>query len=295
MGFPMDGLTIDDHHILSGPNVNTEFIDCAKHSGKFTLLDTLVIHYTRGGSGKGSAEWLHHGDVEASAHVVIDRGDSSGDEPVSIYQLVPFDTIAWHAGRSSTVTPEGERRDGLNRYSIGIELDNAGRLTKTGGGYQSEFGRLYPKHETFYGTHKLEPQPSYWHTFTEKQLDRLTELSRLLARRYSLRYILGHDDVAPSRKRDPGPAFPMESFSQAVLDPSRKEDEADSTDIAYVTAPRLNIRSLPSMDGKLVSAPLMRHQRMTVLDKHDGWYRVRVDIVGWVSASHVRSAVESER
>ena len=68
---------------------------------------------------------------KASAHLVIGRDGA-------ITQLVPFDTVAWHAGISCW-----EGREGLNRLSLGIELDNAGALTRHGIRWRAWFGVEY--------------------------------------------------------------------------------------------------------------------------------------------------------
>ena len=81
----------------------------------------IVLHYTAGTSAESSALFLTRPDVSASAHVVIGR---EGE----VFQLVPFNIEAWHAGKSWDAG-----RGGLNRYSIGIELDNLGKLRFSGG------------------------------------------------------------------------------------------------------------------------------------------------------------------
>ena len=91
----------------------------------------IVVHYTAGTSARTAAEFLAKEEVKASAHLVIGR---QGE----LFQLVPFDTEAWHAGRSCY----GGRAN-LNRYSIGIELDNLqwrtiGKCHQTG---KSSIGR----------------------------------------------------------------------------------------------------------------------------------------------------------
>src|SRR5690606_16389776 len=101
-------------------------------------------HYTAGSDAKSSAKYLAQADVKASAHLVIGRNGE-------IYQLVPFDTIAWHAGISSY-----QGRSGYNNFSIGIELDNAGPLEKTGADYVSWFGKKYMESERVLKTHRNE-------------------------------------------------------------------------------------------------------------------------------------------
>lgn len=272
-----------ENHTLSGDSVDDAFIDCPKHGGKLSGPSTLIIHYTGGASAYSSADWLCRSNVSASAHVIIDRVSGT------IYQLVPFDTVAWHAGDSSFTFADGTTKSGFNAFSIGIELDNAGPLTKTSAGYQAGFGRVYSEAETLCATHKHHAEPRYWHTYSEVQIAVLRELARLLAATYPIRYVLGHDDVAPSRKIDPGPAFPMESFRTFVLESDRDGSGPDPRDAqtGRVTAHRLNIRSGPSAGEEKVANPLHRNQEVRVVERKDGWYRVRTEIEGWVYGSHV--------
>ncbi len=87
-------MKINSKNLLEGDNISQ--VPCPKNKQKFgtNLPDTVIIHYTRGASAKSSADWLSRNEVKASAHLVIGR---EGE----IYQLVPFDTISWHAGPSS--------------------------------------------------------------------------------------------------------------------------------------------------------------------------------------------------
>ena len=147
-------MKITDHRI-DDPSV--KFVASPKTSGPFgpKLPDTIIIHYTGGSSVESSVRTLCDPNVKTSAHVVVGR---VGD----ITQLVPFDTIAWHAGRSAY----GER-EGFNKFSIGIEIDNAGRLTKSGDGWESWFGRDYLKKDVYEGVHRNETEPSFWHRYAE--------------------------------------------------------------------------------------------------------------------------------
>ena len=166
----------------------------------------LVVHYTAGRSFSSSVDWLTNPIAKASAHLVIGRAGE-------IEQLVPFNRKAWHAGRSQW----GELV-GLNSYSIGIELDNAGRLTRTqSGDWSAWFGGAYTDSEVAELVHKHEHELSGWHTYTQEQMDALIAVSLALQEKYGFADILGHDDIAPNRKADPGPAFPMMSFRSHIL------------------------------------------------------------------------------
>lgn len=165
----------------------------------------LVMHYTAGGSLKSAVDWLCNPAARASAHIVIGRDGS-------ITQLVPFDRKAWHAGRS-----RWQDRTGLNDCSIGIELENFGLLTGAPGAWRTAWGRPVPYGDVVVAAHRHGGGARGWHAYTDLQLDRAREIAALLVREYTLSDVLGHDDIAPGRKSDPGPAFPMQSFRAAVL------------------------------------------------------------------------------
>tara|TARA_Y100000389_G_scaffold45572_1_gene40415 strand:+ start:1683 stop:2426 length:744 start_codon:yes stop_codon:yes gene_type:complete len=97
-----------------------------------------------------------------------------------IVTLVPDLYVAWHAGKSSW-----KNYKSLNQKSIGIEITNPGH----------EFG--YKK-------------------FSKKQISSLIKLSKFLIKEYKIcsKNILGHSDVAPQRKKDPGENFPWKYLSK---------------------------------------------------------------------------------
>ncbi|MEH6469739.1 MAG: 1,6-anhydro-N-acetylmuramyl-L-alanine amidase AmpD [Halopseudomonas sp.] len=95
-------------------------------------------------------------------------------------QFVPFDRRAWHAGVSSY-----EGREACNDFSIGIELEGADEVP-----------------------------------YSEIQYQQLAALIGGLIQRYptlSKRRMVGHSDIAPGRKTDPGPAFDWASLHRLLL------------------------------------------------------------------------------
>lgn len=118
----------------------------------------------------------------------------------------------WPAGR---IVPAGAFRYGglarraellwranLNRYSIGIELDNLGRLQWQEGRFVAECGvEVAPADVYVDDTGELA---TFWHRYTERQKRLLREICRLLKQHYPIRYVVGHSDIT-DRKQDPGP------------------------------------------------------------------------------------------
>jgi N-acetylmuramoyl-L-alanine amidase len=259
------GLSIEDHRLVGG---NVSFVETPNKGGDLSPR-YLVFHYTAGKSATSSTNWLTNPESKASAHVVLGRDGS-------ICQLAPFNVKTWHAGLS-----HWDGVTGLNSYAIGIEMDNAGLLKKVGDKYQAWFGTLYAEDQVLYAKHRLDDEPHWWHAYTEVQIQQALELAQLLVRHYDLKDVVGHEDIAPDRKRDPGPAFPLVSIRAAVL--GREEEEPERYE---VTASTLNIRSGPGVEFPSVAEPLKKGTVVVLLEKRDRWNKVELakngDIEGWV-------------
>ena len=102
------------------------------------------------------------------------------DREGQIIQMVDLNKIAWHAGKS-----KWKKYINLNRNSIGIELVNRGHRY----GYQS---------------------------FSKIQISQLINLCIILKKKFKIKssFILGHSDIAPLRKIDPGEKFPWIKLSR---------------------------------------------------------------------------------
>ena len=139
-----------------------------------TLIDTVVLHYTDMPSTATSLERLSDPLYKVSSHYLI-------DEDGTIYQLVAEEKRAWHAGESSW-----QGRSKVNDFSIGIELQNPGHV------------------------HFLENNA--WHLYPTTQSQALLSLLTDIASRYPfIRHnTVGHCDISPNRKIDPGPHFNWE-------------------------------------------------------------------------------------
>ena len=149
--------------------------------GQNSRVQYVVLHYTSTDMARSLALLTQS---EVSSHYLI------GDAPATIYRLVDEDRRAWHAGVS-----EWQGRTWLNASTIGIELVNQGY-------YQGPSGR-------------------YWQPFAPQQIEALIVLLKDIVRRHQLPLgaIVGHSDIAPQRKVDPGPLFPWKRLADEGLIP----------------------------------------------------------------------------
>ncbi len=266
-----------ENHLLQGDNV--KYVASPNKSGKFNrgLPDTVIIHFTAGPTAESAINTLTDPSVKASAHVVVDYDGS-------ITQLVPFDEIAWHAG----VSAWGERT-GFNKYSLGIEIVNPGNLTPVGDMYQAWYGTLYPSDKVLKAVHRNETKPRYWHIYTQEQITAVLQLCMLLKTQYGIQFILGHEEIAPGRKLDPGPAFPLNRLRDKVLN-NRKEDEIAELlpDSGKVTASLLNIREEPEPNAPKIAKPLPKGTEVKIIGAKKGWYKVSATITGWVAGKYIK-------
>ncbi len=154
-------------------------------SGQEPRVQMVVIHYT----AENNADSLKILTREkVSAHYLIPDPTTQGAGIADSYQLVPESQVAWHAGLS-----DWRGLTHLNNISIGIELVNRGYYQTTGG-FRCQ---AYP----------------------ERQIAVLMALLRDIVARYHIppQNIVGHSDIAPFRKQDPGPCFPWHILAKNGL------------------------------------------------------------------------------
>jgi AmpD protein len=153
-------------------------------------VELLVIHNISlppGRFGGGYVEQLFLNCLDCTMHPWFARLQGLRvsahlliDRRGRVTQFVPFDRRAWHAGASRF-----EGREDCNDFSVGIELE---------------------------GT---DERP-----YTRAQYARLVRVSRALMREYpgiTASRIVGHSDIAPGRKTDPGRAFDWERYRAALV------------------------------------------------------------------------------
>ena len=136
----------------------------------------IIIHYTGMKNESSAINRLCNIKSKVSAHYFIKKNGS-------VLNLVPPLYEAWHAGESSWKDIKS-----LNRYSIGIEIQNSGHENK-------------------------------YENFAQKQIISTKKLLKYLIKKYKVNFnnILGHSDIAPYRKKDPGEKFPWKELSKYKL------------------------------------------------------------------------------
>jgi N-acetylmuramoyl-L-alanine amidase len=276
---PMKPITITRLHKISREQLCAD-IDVPKNRLKFkTLPDTIILHYTAGASAESSATWLANPDVKASAHVVIGKDGE-------LYQLVPFDTVAWHAGPSAY-----KNRTGFNQFSIGIELDNPGFLRPEGSDFIASFGGRYPADQAIKAVHRNESEPRYWHTYTDAQLETCHALCKALMEKYPIKQILGHEEICPGVKTDPGPAFPLDDFRNELLGNEHPWDASQYRPPfteGIVKQNNLPVREGPGPEFDTVDNSLPLNKKVTITGELNGWYCVKTMVEGWVSSRCIK-------
>jgi N-acetylmuramoyl-L-alanine amidase len=143
----------------------------------------VIVHYTVSDTPR-SITTLAHG-TQVSAHYLL-----TDTNPPFFYTLVDESRQSNHAGLSSW-----KIYNQLNSASIGIEIVNPGFK-------ETAQGRVYAP-------------------FQQAQIDQLILLLKDIVKRHNIApgNILGHNDIAPQRKQDPGPAFPWKQLADAGLIP----------------------------------------------------------------------------
>lgn len=195
------------NHILLRDGAPVPQRPTPNRGGRMARIDYLVMHFTGASSEASAIEWLTNPEARASAHLVIGPTGSAT-------QLAPFNVVAWHAGRSSY-----RGREGFNGFSIGIEMANPGQLARRADGAFIERlnARPVPADQVIIARHPNGGPEAPWAIYPEAQIAAARSIGAALRDAYRFIEVVGHDEIAPGRKSDPGPAFPMRSFESAVM------------------------------------------------------------------------------
>ncbi len=179
----------------AGPRIDTHTFRAVSHDSRAQFL---ILHYTAV-------------DLESSIRILTQQRVSShylvtDEQRPRIYRLVDEDRRAWHAGISAW---DGHAM--LNGNSIGIEIVNLGNAPRPDG---RDAG--------------FQPYPP-------EQVELIVQLVRDIVQRHQIRpdRVLGHSDIAPQRKVDPGPLFPWKRLADEGLVMWPKEADVRKAQARY--------------------------------------------------------------
>ena len=148
--------------------------DTSKRSKR--LIKFIIIHYTGMKKESHAIKKLCDPKSKVSSHYFI---KNNGE----VLNLVPDLYSAWHAGVSCW-----KNYNSLNKYSIGIEINNPGH------------------------NHNYK-------SFSSRQIYSLIKLLKYLLKKFDIKKsnVLAHSDISPNRKKDPGEKFPWKDLSEKKL------------------------------------------------------------------------------
>ncbi|MBB3233944.1 N-acetylmuramoyl-L-alanine amidase [Phyllobacterium endophyticum] len=202
---------IRNHRLGTGIS-NADFLASPNTAGALKPI-FLIMHYTASGPDTDIAKYFSKKAANVSAHLVVRRDGS-------VTQCVPFNVVAWHAGKSEWTAKNGVHYSGLNNSAIGIEMENWGPLHKGNTGWTSWTGAAVDASKVIEARHKFGVPSCGWEVFTAAQVEAAIAAARAICREYAIVDIMGHDDIAPGRKSDPGPAWDMEAFRATARETS---------------------------------------------------------------------------
>jgi len=265
---------INKHKLFDAHGNAVRFEATENQSGKLVGNKPrfVIIHYTANGSARGTVDYFTNPSNKVSAHLVVGHDGE-------VTQMVPFNERAWHAGRSSWMG-----RDGLNAYSVGVEIVNWGKLQGAAGRWKTWTGTPIADDRVIEAAHRHHPgHVTGWEVFDEAQVQTVAGIVRALGDTYGIApdAVLGHDDISPQRKSDPGPAWDMRRF-RAMLG-GRAEDDAAMA-VFEVNARRgLNMRAGPGID----------HERIKLLANGTQVSAIETDGLWWLVAE-IRDGAEDD-
>lgn len=248
------------NHILSAPASQAK--QAVKNKGGVIVPRIIVLHYTASGgeNGSGDADYLSRATTRGSAQVVVGR---QGD----VHQLMPLNHKAWHAGESSY-----NGKSDVNSFSIGIEIDNWGWLNEEG---YSHAGIKVPEEFQFKGKRSGH---SLWEAYRPKQLEAVSKVIKAICDNYDIEDIVGHEDVSPGRKQDPGPA--LDEFIKAMkIEHISKISTTVQAPLQVLstkkTTANLNLRQVADRHS-LILTTIPEGSKVDVLDEpYPGWAQVK--------------------
>jgi len=261
--------------------------------------EVVVLHDTAGRlAGTGSVAWLRNPVAKASAHVVIGRDGK-------VWQLTPFTTKTWHAGKSSF-----KGRPSVNNFGIGIELVNPGKLQPHGSSQAKAWhGEVYGRSK--YGIEHAETPyhgAGLWMPYTQAQVTTVLGILATLRGEYpSIKEATTHWFISPGRKIDTNPLFPLKYIQSRFEGRESNGPDANDASAKVTLITGAEIRQWPSFfpenvletvreedtEFQVVSHGVFEHKGPDSPPCLQGtsslWYKVRFGdggSAGWVHTSY---------
>lgn len=192
---------IPEPYCVKSPNFNAGFYP-----------ECIVLHYSAAPCSKTDPRnfdriyrWCTTKSTKSVHFYILKDG--------SLWQCVSLAQKSWHAGESEYKFSNGVKRTSMNKYGIGVEFDNVGPITEKNGKRVDCYGGEYCGPVVKIGKKMWEP-------YTFEQIFTAKTLIKYLCEMYGFTKdrILGHCDVSPGRKIDPGEHFPWALFHQSTLE-----------------------------------------------------------------------------
>ncbi len=159
----------------------------------------IILHYTADCGEKDTIRYFKNPNTKVSAHYVVAPNGK-------ITMMVDPLQQAFHAGKSFWKSYES-----LNQYAIGIEIVNPGWSEPNCPPCRKGITTWTEK-----DCIKISGSDKCWYKFTPEQIESVIELCQYLMKKYNIpqNNVIGHNDIAPERKLDPGPLFPWLLLAQ---------------------------------------------------------------------------------
>lgn len=181
----------------------TPFVQSPNFGGRMQPVAT-VIHDTASPTALSAINTFLDIASKVSAHVVVDLDGT-------ITQMVEFDTVAWHAGKSVL-----DGRSGCNSFTVGIEIVNPGMLNAKGCAWFHKSGQT--GYSGIEACKTPEHGNGFWLAYTPAQINAVTSLCKALVKTYpTIKQIVPHWHISPRRKIDTNPLFPLAGLREAVF------------------------------------------------------------------------------
>lgn len=188
-------------------------------------VDAVVYHYTGSTRASGTARWLTmDDDYFISVHFLVERDGT-------VRQFIPLNERGAHAGGKTSKLFGGGN---VNGRTIGIEIMNVGPIVPDGDGWKTlskkkfdgvgvSAGGKHPGRDSNY-------EHTQWEAYGPEQMAALVGLTKQLCTEFPIllqgleERLTGHENVDPSRKTDPGPAFPWKIIHDAAREVETIDD-----------------------------------------------------------------------